>query len=422
MRRLAAVALLLGITSMPLLAFAQEDGPVVDVLEIAGIIDRPIERYLIERIDAAEEAGADLVVLQVDSLGGLKIADGEALPPIVRRIRDSRVPVLVYVGPRDARASGVVVEMLAAAHVGAVGLSARVGPASPADHAHPDSAPHDDIVALAGARGRTLDPDVLERALGASASVEAGLADVAVAHLSEALEFADGRRVLTSTGEVTIAVPEDETTVRFLQPGLLRRLLHTFSNPTLTYLLLVAGACLLVFELFQPGFGVAGWTSALLLAGGAYGITALPMRWYGLALLVGGLALLALDVAVDGLGVPTIGGTIAFGAGSFLVYPGTADPVALSPWLVGATIVSVLIFFVPAMTVVRRARQPIAREAKAQLIGEPGQVRSMLNPEGFVLVGGEVWRARTGDGSRMRVGEDVIVESVEGTLLIVRGA
>jgi membrane-bound serine protease (ClpP class) len=188
----------------------------------------------------------------------------------------------------------------------------------------------------------------------------------------------------------------------------------------LLYIILIAGALLIVFELFQPGFGVAGVTGGILLIAAAYGLTVLPARWYGLLLLCGGLVLLTIDVAFDAIAAPTFAGTGALIAGSLLLYPNTADPVRLSPWLIGFTVAAALIVFIPVMTVVRRARKPIAATIKAELIGEGGEVRSVLNPEGFVLVDGELWRARSEDGTRMRVGEPVTVSRVDGQVLIVR--
>jgi membrane-bound serine protease (ClpP class) len=175
-----------------------------------------------------------------------------------------------------------------------------------------------------------------------------------------------------------------------------------------------------VFELFQPGFGVAGVTGGVLLLASAYGLTVLPARWYGLLLLCAGLVLLTIDVALDAIALPTIFGTAGLILGSLLLYPNSAEPVRLSPWLVGFAVAASLIVFVPVMTVVRRARKPMAASMKAELVGEGGEVRSVLNPEGFVLVDGELWRARSEDGTRMRVGETVTVSRIDGTVLIVR--
>ncbi|HJT37240.1 MAG TPA: NfeD family protein, partial [Actinomycetota bacterium] len=154
----------------------------------------------------------------------------------------------------------------------------------------------------------------------------------------------------------------------------------------------------------------------------AYGLTVLPARWFGLLVLCIGLVLLTVDVALDAIAIPTATGTAALVVGSLLLYPNNAEPVRISPWLVGFAVLAALIVFVPVMTVVRRARKPIAASVKAELVGEGGEVRSVLNPEGFVLVDGELWRARSEDGSRMRVGEPVTVSRIDGTVLIVRAA
>jgi membrane-bound serine protease (ClpP class) len=199
-------------------------------------------------------------------------------------------------------------------------------------------------------------------------------------------------------------------------------LIHTFANPTLVYLMLIAGVLLVVFELFQPGFGVAGVTGGLLLLASAYGLTVLPARWYGLLLLCAGLVLLTIDVALDAIALPTILGTAGLIFGSLFLFPNNAEPVRISPWLIGFAVSAALIVFIPVMTVVRRARKPIGVELKTELIGEGGEVRSMLNPEGFVLVDGELWRARSEDGTRMRVGEPVTVSRIDGTVLIVRAS
>ena len=395
----------------------------MDVVEIVGVIDRPIQEYALERIDAAEEEGAVLLVFQIDSLGGMKITSGGELAPIVERIRDARVPVAVHIGPRDAQAGGVAMQMALAAHVSSIGLSATMGPLIPGDHAHPGAESLDTVLSVATARGRQLgDFDAATTVLGHSDAIAAGWADVGSPGVATMLDQIDGREVRTAAGTVRIELPSDGVDVRFFQPGPIRRLLHTFANPALVYLLLLTGAVLLMFELFQPGFGVAGVTGFVVLAGAIYGLTVLPARGLGLGLVIGGLVLLTLDVAIDGLGIPTALGAIALTFGSFTMFSQAADPVRLSPWLIGFSVASALIMFVPVMTFVSRARKPIAREARARLVGEGGHVRSMLNPEGFVFVDGEIWRARTKDGSRLRVGEDVVVDGIDGAVLIVVGA
>lgn len=424
-RRIASVTLLAALVSMPLVArAATPPGPVVDVVEIAGIIDRPIANYAIEQIKRAEQHHDALLVFEVDSLGGLKISDAQSLPPLVRRIREARVPIAVHIGPRGARAEGLILYMAAAASVASIGPSAHIGPPHPIDFGKTSVPKSDELAALqtlAQGRGRSISTDDF-KVLGANEAVRAGYFGLVTPSVANLLEGLDGRSVPTANGSVTLHLPSTETVVRFSQPGPIRRLLHTFANPVLVYLLLIAGALLVVFELFQPGFGVAGVTGGVLLLAAAYGLTVLPARWFGLLILCVGLVLLTVDVALDAIAMPTFLGTAGLIAGSFLLFPGNAEPVRLSPWLIGFSVAASLIVFVPVMTVVRRARKPIAAEVKAELVGEGGEVRSVLNPEGFVLVDGELWRARTEDGSRMRVGETVTVSRIDGTVLIVRAA
>lgn len=381
---------------MPSSAFAQQDdaeqGPVVDVVEIAGVIDRPIERYLLERIDDAERREVELLVFQVDSLGGLKLARQGEVTKLEAAIAGSSVPVAIHIGPRDARGEGVVVGMMRAADIKTVGPSARIAPV-------PGGA-----------------------SFGATASVERGLADFVAAGVADVLLKSDGKSVQTPGGTRVLSLPKDQIIVRFLQPGPIRRLLHTFSNPTLAYIMLIAGLLLIVFELSQPGFGVAGVTGGLLVMATAFGFTVLPVRAWALAALLAGVVLMTVDVFRDAIAWPTIVGAAGLLAGSVWLYPGGSDATRLSPWVIGSSVAAAVIMFVPVMTVVRRAQNPIATQVKRALIGEHGEVRSMLNPEGFAMVDGEIWRARSEDGSRVRVGEPVVVASVDGTVLIVRPA
>ena len=259
-RRIASVTLLAALVSMPLVARAATPaGPVVDVIEIAGIIDRPIANYAMEQIRSAEQHHDALVVFEVDSLGGLKISDSQAVPPLVRRIREARVPIAVHVGPRGARAEGLILYMAAAANVASIGPSGHIGPPHPIDFGRtnvPASQELDALRALAESRKRSITTDAF-RVLGANEAKQAGYFDLVTPSVATFLEGLDGQTVTTVAGTVTLRLPSNETIVRFSQPGPIRRLLHAFANPTLVYLLLIAGALLVVFELFQPGFGVA---------------------------------------------------------------------------------------------------------------------------------------------------------------------
>jgi membrane-bound serine protease (ClpP class) len=391
-RRLFAVALLIGgATAGALPAHAQDTGPTVDIVEVSGVIDAPIHRYVVERIDDAEARGLSLLVLQVDSLGMLKVPVGQdGRPVIIERIRGATIPVAVHIGPRGAHAGGDVVALLEAADSGSM------GPSSVAQ------GPDGWIVA--------------------QEALEIGVIDRVVPSVADLLLELHGTTVDVAGADVVLDVPRDLTTVRFWQPGPIRRALHALAVPPFAYLLLCFGVMLLVFESSQPGFGVAGGTAILLLGGAAYAFTVLPARWYALVAFAVGNLLLWLDVLRDELKVPTWIGTILFGAGSVLLLPRGNQATTLPTWVALATTFAAFGFYGPIMTLVHRQRRPIAQTVKRRLIGEAGDVRSMLNPEGYVMVDGELWRARLqGEPARLRVGERVTVTGVDGAVLLVMG-
>lgn len=421
--RLAATAILV-LAAAPVAALAQAGAPRVDILEVSGTIDRPLARYLAEEISAAERRGSALLLLQMDTAGIVKASGDAVVPPLAQRILSSRVPVAVWAGPRDARIAGGAMFLLEAANVAAVSPPSRVGPLYPADLAAPARFTREEerraLEGVASRRGRAISGASLEREMRASEAAGAGVVDLVAQTAAELLEKLDGRAVETAAGQVTLRLPREGTDVAFHQPGPWRRTLHALANPALAYVLLLSAAMLMAFELFQPGFGVAGVSGVLSLLGAGYGLTVVPVRGWALALTIGGLALFTLDVAINGLGVPTATGTAGVGAGSLALFPGTAGQLGIPAWLPALGVVSILIFFVPVMTMVRRGRRPVAERAGRHLLGEPGQVRSVLNPEGFVWVGEALWRARSEQGEKIRVGEDVVVVAVDGAVLTVR--
>jgi membrane-bound serine protease (ClpP class) len=404
-----------------------EDGPVVDVVEAFGVLDPQLAGYVVDRIGAANRDESALVVVELDSAGALETDPGT----IVDAIGASKVPVAVWIGPRRAQARSGAALVVAAAHVNAIGPSGRLGPLHPTELTV-DPRSRAGLIrrsaelalarSLAARHGRG-DPEAFgDRALGANAAADAQAVDIVVPSVAELLRRSDGRSVRTQAGNVTLRLKTDEVSLRFFRPGPIRSLLHTFATtPSLVYLCLLAGAMLVAFELFQPGFGIAGVTGALVLGGAIYGLTILPVAVAATLLFSIGVGLLMVDVALNELGLATLGGTLLLAIGSFRMFPAPAGALGVPGWLVVFGIVSALVFFVPVMTYVRRARRdPETQRVARDLVGQPGQVRSMLNPEGFVWVADAIWRARSEDGARLRVGEDVVVTGADGILLHVR--
>ncbi len=410
----------------------------VDILPLEGFVDPPVAGAIVDLIADANERDAEVVVIQLDAEGAIS-AD---LDELVEAVRASAVPVVVFVGPRSAQArgGGAAAALLLAAHVSAVAPDATVGPAGPLDLSDRVG---DEARAEAASYLAPLAHDVLEGLTvtgqldGAGESVtlvgedalaafevdaltlsEAGVVDLVVPGLEPLLTELDGRTVQTSAGSVTIRLRSEEISVRLHSLGLARRILHAATTPTLIYLLLVVGLGMLLFEWFQPGFGVAGFTAIILVLLALFGLSVLPITWWALALVVLGLGLFAVDTAMAGFGVVTVLAAATFAVGSLNLYD--SEALSLSGGIVALMTATALGFFVVVLTIILRAQAGPEDLAIEELVERPGIVRSVLNPEGHVYVDGALWRARwVGEAKRAKVGTPVRVTGTEGPTLLV---
>lgn len=385
----------------------------VEILPLTGFLDPPTSAQITDVLDLAAADGSVLVVLQLDAGGGVSVDTDELLAAI----EASPVPVAVLIGPLGSgpRAAGAAGLLWLAADVRAVALDATVGPLEPADLTDAD----DDLAATrVSGLARGADDDGLARLLDEEVTAEQlealGIADLAVAGLEALLLELDG----TEVAGQQLTIQGDEVGVRFHSLGLVRRLLHAATTAPFIYLLLTVGLGMLLFEVFQPGFGVAGLAGLITAGIGVFGLFVLPVTWWAVALVVLGLLLYAVDTAMAGFGPVTLAATVAFAVGSLNFYD--ADVLTLSVWLVVVTTVSAFAFFVLVMTSILRAQAGPEGVTVEDLVGKAGIVRSVLNPEGHVYLDGALWRARwTGEAKRAKVGTPVRVHAVDGPVVLV---
>lgn len=421
-----------------------------EVLEVQGVLDRTMARYIRDGLADAAAVDAAAVVVQLDSPGTLDV-DVAAL---AEDVAASPIPVVAYVGPGGAELGGGGLAVYQAAHVRAVSPVTILGPASPADlgtvargGVDGGLAPIEQASALVdrdpgwlaelGDDGALVPapPDVTElpddaqlpdgvgrdrvSVVAASELASGPVADVAAGSLPDVLRALDGQEVeLDAAGARTLQVDAGQARTRFNNPGLLTKALHGLVNPTLVYLLIIAALLSLAFEWFQPGFGVAGVAGVGLGLAGGVGLWVLPFSWLALALLVLGAVLLSLDTAAGGLGVVTAGGLAAVAAGSWWLFP---DVALLRPpwWLLVLMVAFVAVYFIGILTSVLRAQGQQASADAEQLVGETAVVRSMLNPEGHVFVGGHLWRAKAPDeAGKVKTGTPVRVTGLDDRLTL----
>ncbi len=403
----------------------------VEIVDLEGVIDPASAAYLESRLDGAVDDGAEVLILQLDTPGGLDLS----MRDMVQRILRSPVPVVVWVGPPGARAASAGVFLVYASHVAAMAPATNLGAAHPVDlggelAGDVETKAVNDAVALlqeiAAERGR--DEAFAEAAvrqsesIGADEAFERNVIDLDPAGTGSTtalLGELDGVEVETTSGPRTLETTGPEVTIRFHKPGLLTRILHAITDPTVAYLLLVLGFWALIFEISQPGIGLAGAAGAVALVLAFYALAVLPLNLAGLILVLLGLLFFTIDVFAAGLGVWTAGGAIALLAGSILLFGGVAPAIAVSPWVIGLVVGGSVLFFGFARTVAMRARKQGSITGQEGLIGLLGEARSDLAPEGQAWVKGALWRARALNGP-IASGRSVRVRRVDGLLLIVQ--
>ena len=414
--------------------FAQDETTTVDLVEVTGIIDPTVADYLEGRLAAAEASGVQAVIVQLDTPGGLDAS----MRDIIRQMLGSRVPVIVWIAPRGARAASAGTFITYAANLSYMAEATEVGAATPVDLGGGEMSETmarkitNDAVALireiAVERGRNADwAEAAVRdaaAIGASEAVDRNVVDGMASSLRDLLEALDGQQVETADERTVTLETWDEAAgapsvrVRFQEMNVFQRLLHAVVNPEVAFLLLLAGTFGIIFELYNPGIGLAGVLGVISLLLGFYALSVLPTNWVGVALVILAVVFFVIDLQTAGLGVWTVGGVVALIAGGALLFSGADPSLRLSPWAIAAAVAGTMLFFISVMTAALRVRlrRPITGEEA--IVGMVGEAKTDIAPEGTVLTKGTLWRARTME-TGIAAGSKVKVKATEGLVLLV---
>jgi membrane-bound serine protease (ClpP class) len=359
-------------------------GPVA-VVEVDGLLDPVLVDFIDDQVGAAERACAVALVLQLDS-GDAVVSDGE-LDDLIATVEDSTVPVDVWIGPSGSKAAGESVRLVAVAGVTGIapGSSIEVTPSL--------------LDARGVAPGELGTVDVGDR-VGAGRAVDLGLVDLPGVET----EVVDGDRQIADSQEV-----------QFGGLSLIGQLMHTVASPAVAYLLFVIGLALLLFELYTAGVGIAGMVGAGSLILGCYGLAVLPTRPIGVALLL--LAMFGYGVDVQ-TGVPrlwTAIATVSFVLGSLVLFDGlSVSWITLLAAFVGMTLA--MYAGMPTMVRTRFSTPTIGRE---WMIGELGEARTDIAPDGVITLRDAPWRARTNRATPIHQHERARVVAIEGLVLEV---
>jgi membrane-bound serine protease (ClpP class) len=418
---LAIIGLLL--SALPILAQSER---AAIVLEIDGAIGPAVSDYLTRGIAHARERDARLVVIRLDTPGGLD----SSMREMIRSILASPVPVATFVHPSGARAASAGTYILYASHVAAMAPGTTLGAATPvqigggglpfgrdqgrdeadgdndsSDNAEPDRRTAmerkiiEDAVAyirgLAELRGRNA--DWAERAVREAASLSARPAaeqdviDFVARDVTELLELAHGRVVTVAHREV--ALDTKGLTIESFDPDWRTQMLQVITNPNVALILLMIGIYGLIFEFMNPGSLVPGTIGAICLLIGLYAMAVLPVNYAGAGLMLLGVALMIAEAFAPSFGILGVGGAIAFVLGAMILMDPNVPGFEIAWQVVGAIAIATLAFSLLVMRLAWASYRRRVVTGREELAGALAKVTDWHDGEGHVFVHGERWRA-----------------------------
>ncbi len=447
MRFGGAVHLVFGLVALVAVAgAAPKPGGEAVVIDVDGAIGPATSAYVADAVEEAEAREAKLLVLRIDTPGGLDTS----MRSIVKAINASSVPVVGFVAPSGARAASAGTYILYACHVAAMAPGTNLGAATPIQigglpdripekaksesesdegvapaatgDAHKDKLVNDAaayIRSLAQLRGRNV--DWAEKAVRSAASlpaeeaVELGVVDLMATDLNDLLVKLNGRTVRTAAGQVTLATAG--LNLVELAPNWQIRLLSIISNPNVAYILMLVGIYGLIYEFSNPGAVLPGVAGAVCLVLALYAFQLLPVNYAGVALMLLGLTLMVAEAFVPSFGALGVGGVVSFVLGSLILIDTEVPGFGISiPLILTLAVTSaVLLVFVIGMAVQAR-RRPVVSGAE-ELMGARGLAVSGFPGPGSVRLHGEIWSARS--EAVINPGQPIRVTGREGLVLLV---
>ena len=461
---LIAVCALVLTASVTITVNANQPGKTAVILQVNDAIGPAISDYIHRGLEAAAERDATVVVLKLDTPGGLDTA----MRNIIRDIIASPVPVIIYVAPSGARAASAGTYMLYASHIAAMAPGTNLGAATPVQlgglpdikpSTTPDEEKQDKDKDESGAKeneadenknedktkpvsGDTMTKKVVHDAIayirslaemrhrnadwaeeavreGASISSEnalkLGVIDIIATDLDDLFRQADGWWVNVQGRDMELDTKD--LTVETIEPDWRTELLAVITNPNIVYILMLLGIYGLFFELANPGYVLPGVIGAICLVLALYAMQVLPVNYAGLGLIILGIAFMIAEFFAPSFGALGIGGIIAFVIGSIILFDTEGSDIKVAiPLIATVTVISAAFFFVALELVFSAHRKPVV-SGREEMLNSVGEALDDFDHKGYIHIHGETWQART--GTPVKKNERVKVTAVNGLVLQV---
>ncbi|MGE5374605.1 MAG: NfeD family protein [Bacteroidota bacterium] len=412
---------------------AQNDQPLALVMTADGPVMPPMLDYIKRGIQTAENRKAEVLIIQLNTPGG----DLMTTLNIIKAMRASTVPVVVYVAPKNAIAGSAGALITVSAHASAMAPETAIGASTPISSsgenlnsdertkaANASKAAIRDIVAPRGDKALALAESMIDEAKAATATEahQAGLVDFVVDNVDDLLEALNGFTVQVNNQPVTLNTLH--ATTEPLNMTFIEQFLMMLTNPNIVFTLLSIGTTALLIEISSPGGWVAGFVGVVCLALATYGLGILPVNWFGIIFLLTAFVLFILDIKAPTHGALTTAGVASFIIGALVLFNSASVPqfqrvsvplVIVFGVFLGLVFFGILMIGLRAMVVPRR----MGMEA---MIGKTGTARSLIGDTGGqVQVGSEMWSAEPIPGTeKIGKGDRVEVVEVKGLRLKVR--
>jgi membrane-bound serine protease (ClpP class) len=426
---------------------ATSGAPSATLLPVSGPIGPATSDFFVRKLRDAQESGADLIVVTIDTPGGLDTA----MRDMVQAILASEVPVVTYVSPSGARAASAGTFLVYASHVAAMAPATNLGAATPVQIGaggppSPTPQPTDDknekadgagevpgsaierkalndsiayIRGLAELRGRNVEwaeAAVREGAsLPADEALEAGVVEIVANDIPDLLRQLDDRKVKLRSKEISLVT--EGTTLHEVEPDWRTNLLSLITNPNVAYLLMLIGIYGLLLEGYNPGAVLPGVVGAISLLLALFAFQVLSVNYAGLALIALGVILIVAESFVPAFGTLGLGGIVAFVIGSVLLLDREVPGFSIAWQLIAAMgLAGALVLLAIVSFAVRARRRPVVSGVEG-LTRETAEAVEDFERHGLVRVHGELWSAVS--SAPVRAGQLLRVRSVDGLVIQV---